>query len=177
MRAHTPNKRRQKPITDSQPGRDRRLHRIQEVRMREGVALRTIAERTKTAIRELESQENESSDIPLSVLYKWQRELRVPASELLAESNGLLSEPIRQRACMIRLAKTALTLLEKAESETTRRLAKTVVELCIEIMPELRDVTSWPERGSPRRSGELGRIAECPMPDTLLFHEHLPDDT
>ena len=176
MDLHTPNKRRQTPKRLDPALPHQQLHRIEEVRKREGVTLRTVAGRTNTDIRDLKVQENESTDIRLSVLYQWQRALDVPASELLAETHRDLSEPIRQRAGMIRLAKTAMSLLKRAENDSTRRLAQTVVDQCIEIMPELRHVSPWPERGNANSSREMGRIAEFPMPDFLSRDDPWSDD-
>jgi transcriptional regulator with XRE-family HTH domain len=166
----------QEPGTNGHAPMRGKLHRIQEVRQLEGLTLRTVATRMNTGIREVKAQESASADISLSVLYRWQQALGVPASELLAESNGVLSEPIRQRACMVRLAKTALTLLEKASNDSTRRLAQAVVNQCIEIMPELQHVTPWPERGNSRTTNRLGRTVEQPIPDVFRLHELLCDE-
>ena len=54
------------------------------------------------------------------MLYEWQKILEVPIVELLVESEDVLSKPLLQRAQLVRLMKTALAILEQADSKATR---------------------------------------------------------
>src|SRR5688572_16511540 len=83
-----------------------RLHRIQEVRRREGMSLRTAARQLDTDIRDIRKQENPSSDLKLNELYKWGQALEVPVTELLEESDEPLSRVVRERAAMVRVMKS-----------------------------------------------------------------------
>ena len=146
-----------------------KLHRLDEVRRREGVSRRTVARRMGVGLAAVEEQECESTDVPISVLYAWRKALGVPLAELLADSDDRLSTPAVRRGQFVRLMKTALSILEQAEPPSLRRLAQRLVDQLIEIMPELRDVNSWPDVGQRRRRDEYGRAARHSLPDDLFF--------
>ena len=54
-------------------------------------------------IKQVREQECETTDLPLSVLYAWQKALDVPVAELLAEVGDSLVSPILERSQLIRL--------------------------------------------------------------------------
>ena len=148
------------PPDDSPPLRPRsQLHRISEVRKEQGVSLRSAARHLGTDIRSVRQQEEASSDLQLSDLYAWQRVLDVPVEDLLVEPAAPLSSPIRDRARMVRLMKTAMTMQEKSTSPALRNMAENLVEQLIELMPELKEVSSWHSVGQRRSLDELGRVA------------------
>jgi transcriptional regulator with XRE-family HTH domain len=143
------------------PADGKPLHRIASVRRRQGVALRTAARVLNVDVEEAARLEREDSDMPLSVLQKWQSVLDVPISELLVESDEILSAPVLERARLLRVMKTAATILEKADSPRIRRLSETLVKQLVEIMPELEGIGPWHEYVGPRRRrDECGRTAE-----------------
>jgi transcriptional regulator with XRE-family HTH domain len=144
-----------------QPGQP--LHRIQEVRRLQGMSLRTAARQLGTDIRSIRAQEQASSDLRLSDLYKWQRALEVPVGELLVEDDDPLSRPVRERAAMLKVMKTARTLVETAPAGGVRRMAENLVEQLLDLMPELGEVTAWHSVGQRRGLDEMGRIAEQPI--------------
>lgn len=141
------------------------LHRIQEVRRLQGMSLRTAARQLDTDIRSIRAQEQGQTDLKLSDLYKWQRALEVPVSELLVDSDEPLSRPVRERAAMVKVMKTARSLLETAAGGATRRMAENLVEQLLELMPELADVSPWHTVGQRRSLEEPGRIAERTVSD------------
>lgn len=145
------------------------LHRIQEVRRRQGMSLRTAARQLGTDIRTIRMQEQPTTDLKLSELYKWQRALDVPVAELLVDTNEPLSRPVRERGALLKIMKTARSLLESARDEATRRMASNLIEQLLELMPELAEVTAWHSVGQRRSLDELGRIAEHPIHDSALF--------
>ena len=146
------------------------LHRIHAVRKQQGVSVRIAARRMNMKIDQLKNQEKETSDMLLTTLYQWQKTLEVPVVELLVESEGPLSEPVLKRARMLRLMKTAAAILENASSKPLEGLAKLLVNQLVEIMPELKDVSPWHTIGQQRSGGDVGRLAENPLPESM-FHE------
>jgi transcriptional regulator with XRE-family HTH domain len=142
------------------PAADRPLHRLALVRQREGVSRRTLARRLNIDVAQVKSQEKENADLPLSTLYRWQEVLDVPIAELLVESDDPLSAPVLRRAQMVRLMKTARTILERAQQLSIRRLAQMLTEQMLEIMPELESVTPWHAVGQRRTRAELGQAAQ-----------------
>jgi transcriptional regulator with XRE-family HTH domain len=147
---------------------ERPLHRIRTVRHQQGVSLRTAARRLNMGVDQVRAQEDEAADMTLSTLHRWQQLLEVPISDLLVDLDDPLSEPILMRAQLVRLMKTAASLQGKIKTVSGKRLAQTLVDQLIEIMPELEEVSPWHEVGPRRTRDEVGRIAEEPLPDSLF---------
>jgi transcriptional regulator with XRE-family HTH domain len=143
-------------------------HRLATVRRLQGISRRTLARRMNVEVTEIRRQEDECNDLPLSVLYEWQKALDVPVAELLAESGDTLSQPLMQRAQLVRLMKTALAMLEQADIEPTRLMAQTLVDQLIEVMPELQGVSAWHAVGKRRRLDEVGIAALRTLPEDVF---------
>jgi len=136
------------------------LHRIQEVRRLQGMSLRTAARQLRTDIRTIRAQEQATADLKLSDLMNWQRALDVPVAELIEESDEPLSRPVRERAAMVKIMKTAKSLLEAAGPGPAQRLAENLVDQLVSVMPELAAISPWPSVGQRRGLDEPGRIEE-----------------
>jgi len=148
---------------------DRRpLHRLKTVRRQEGVSQSTVARRLGLSLSEVKEQEEETSDLPLSMLYQWQEVLQVPLSELLDDSDEPLSAPVMQRAILVRLMKTARAITQRSRQESIQRMAQVLTEQLVALMPELEDVTPWPEVGQPRTLSELGQVVHRRLSDESL---------
>jgi transcriptional regulator with XRE-family HTH domain len=143
------------------------LHRIAAVRQQQGISLRGLARQLRTGVRDLELEEDETSDLRLSRVYWWQSVLEVPVSELLVDSNSPLSAPVLERARLVRIMKTVAAINEKADSSPIKRLAQTLASQLVEMMPELEGVSPWHNVGQRRTLDELGRIAERPYSDDI----------
>ena len=152
-----------------------RLHRIQTVREEQGMSLRTAARQLGSNVTDAKDQEDETSDLRLSELYRWQAALAVPLSDLLQDPGTSLSRPVLERARMVRLMKTASAILELAPTVRVRRLAEMLVDQLIELMPELEGVGPWHSVGQRRNMDDYGRIVERRVSDELL--QALPLDT
>jgi len=154
----------------------RRYHRIRTVRLREGVSLRSAARQMGTDIRSLRLQEQESTDLRLSDLHRWQRALEVPLAELVVDTEEPLSRPVLDRARLIRIMKTAAAIHEHAASSPgLKRMAETLVEQLVEIMPELKNVSPWHTYGQRRSLEEYGRVVERRLSDDA-FESSFDDD-
>ena len=136
----------------------RALHRIAAVRRQQGVSLRQAAFHMKSDLRTLRDQEIETSDLRLSEIYRWQRALEVPVAELLVDADEPLSAPVLQRARMVRVMKTAATILAQAADKSTRRLAEAIIQQLVEVMPELAGITPWQPNNPPQTSAFEGRM-------------------
>lgn len=147
---------------------DRTLHRINTVRRQQKVSLRTAARHMGTDIRTVREQEESSSDLRLSDLYKWQATLDVPVEDLLVEPGPPLSRPVLERARMLRLMKTVVAIRDRSDSLPVQRLVQTMIDQMIEIMPELEEVNGWHSVGQRRSMQEFGRIAEQPISDAFF---------
>ncbi len=141
------------------------LHRIKQVRIAEDVSLRSVARRMNQETSILRDQEKEGTDLTLTELYRWQAALNVPVYELLIEPERALSEPIRTRASLIRLATTAKAILKTSTTRVTRCLAQDLLHQLVEMMPDLKNVLPglkyrrcWRELRA--RGQNLGRTAD-----------------
>src|SRR4029079_6819561 len=79
------------------------LHRLAAVRRQQGISQRNIARRLSIDIATVREQEEETTDLPLSALYLWQRMLEVRIAESLVDSNAPLSPPVFERARMVKV--------------------------------------------------------------------------
>ncbi len=146
------------------------LHRLATVRRLQGISRRTLARRMNVDVAEVRRQEDETNDLPLSVLYEWQKALDVPIAELLVESaEDALSQPLLQRAQLVRLMKTALALVEQADNDATRAMAQTLVDQLVAVMPELQGISAWHAVGKRRRLSELGIAATRTMSEDVFI--------
>lgn len=146
-------------------------HRLKDARLQEGVSLRSVAKRMKCPVSKVRAQESGQCDVSISDLYGWQRALKIPMGELLAGPMPGLDEMIRQRAGLVRAAKTAHFLVKKCRSVDERRQAEKIVnELCA-LMPELGEISAWPER-RPRPGADYGRAAN----EVSTRDWHLPQE-
>ena len=148
------------PAAGSQP-----LQRLAAVRRQQGLTHRTVARRLNVEIEQVRQQESESSDLPLSIVYAWQKVLEVPVTELLVEAGDALTSPVLKRSQLVRLMKTVLAISERTKQESVRRMVQTIVGQLVEIMPELADVKAWPTGGKRRRLSELGVAAQRRLRD------------
>ena len=145
------------------------LHRLAAVRQQQGISRRTVARRLNIDLSAVRTQEDETFDISLSQLYEWQKVLEVPLSELLFEADDSLSAPVLLRAQLVRLMKSVMAIQESAKQETIRRMAQTLIDQLVTIMPELSGVGPWHAVGQRRRLDELGVAAERRLSDDVFL--------
>ena len=158
----------QVPVSPSQ----KPLHRIADVRRRQGISVRSAARRLQMSIDQVRRQEEPSNDMLLSELLRWQQALHVPLADLLVETDGPLSEPIMTRARLLRIMKTVRAIKETATSSSIQRFATMLEQQLVELMPELKDVSAWHSIGQRRSPNEVGRTAERVLPDNF-FHDSM----
>ena len=162
------------PSNDEAVG-DTRLHQVRTVRLRQGVSLRSAARQIGSDVRSLRLQEQESTDLRLSDLRKWQKALDVPLTELVAESDEPLSRPVLESARLFRLIKSAAAIHERSTNVGIQRMAQMLVDQLIEIMPELKDVSPWHTFGQRRSLDEYGKVVDRRLSDDFL-DDHRHDD-
>jgi transcriptional regulator with XRE-family HTH domain len=144
------------------------LHRIAEVRQRQGVTLRNVARRLGMSLAVVRHQEQPECDMRISDLLRWQQVLEVPVAELLVEGDDQLSGPVLERSRMVKLMKTAAAIRERTEGHPVGRMVTMLIEQILEIMPELSDVTPWHAVGQRRTLDEVGRTGRT-MIDESVF--------
>ncbi|MCE9631579.1 MAG: helix-turn-helix transcriptional regulator [Planctomycetia bacterium] len=144
------------------------LHRIAEVRQRQGVTLRNVARRLGMSLPVVRHQEQPECDLRLSDLLRWQQVLEVPVAELLVEGDDQLSGPVLERSRMVKLMKTAAAIRERTEGQPVGRMVTMLIEQILEIMPELSDVTPWHTVGQRRTLDDLGRTGRTMVAEDVF---------
>jgi transcriptional regulator with XRE-family HTH domain len=133
------------------------LHRLAEVRKNQGVSIANLARRLNMESVDVRSQEKPTSDMLLSQLYRWREILDVPVAELLIDPEDTLDDPIKSRASLVRVMKTVRSILEMTHEKPIQRMAQTLFDQLVEIMPELKDVSAWPTVGQSREFKDYGQ--------------------
>lgn len=151
------------------PSVQRPLHRLAAVRRLQGMSRRSLARRLNTDVAKIKIEERPTTDLLLSRLYQWQAALEVPIGELLVEAKDELATPILRRAQLLRMMKTALAILETSREESIRRMAQTLVDQFVALMPELQGVTSWHSVGKRRRRDEFGIAAQRRISEDIFI--------
>jgi transcriptional regulator with XRE-family HTH domain len=150
-------------------GKGQPLQRLAMVRRLQGTSRRTMARRLNIEIEQVRQQENSTADLPLSVLFAWQKALEVPVSELLVEAGDSLTSPVLERSQLVRLMKTVLAVQGHARQESIQRMAQTMFNQLVEIMPELASVGPWQAVGKRRHKTELGMAAQRRLADSVFL--------
>lgn len=158
------------PVANGRPtsGQPVVFHRISEVRQEQGVSVRSAARRLGLSMQEVRLQEQATQDLRLSQLHQWQQVLEVPLADLLTDNSGPLSEPVSQRARMLRVMKTVKALAESTHEAPVQRLANMLISQLVDVMPELKEVSAWHSVGQRRTQDEMGRIVERTIPDSFF---------
>lgn len=149
-------------------GEPRPLHRIAEIRRRQGISVRSAARRMHTSMEQVRRQEDPYCDLPLSELHQWQKALEVPVAELLTDVESPLSEPILTRARLLRIMKTVRAIQQSESHTSIERLSLMLEQQLVELMPELKDVAAWHSVGQRRTHDELGRAADRVIPESFF---------
>lgn len=137
-------------------------HRIREVREQQGVSVRSMARRMKIDIRTYRRLEDPDSDLTLSELSAVQKALDVPLPDLLVDRNSL-SRPVEERAKLVKAMKTAVAIRETKSNARVERMGKMLCEQLVDLMPELEDVSGWPQFGARRGQSALGKALCQPI--------------
>ena len=149
---------------------NRRFQRVAEVRCEQGISLRSVSRQLGKTVSVVRAEEDEANDMPLSQLMQWQEILGVPLQDLLVDPSPTLSQPVMERARLVRVMKTAAAIQETTEpSSGPARLATMLVQQLVEIMPELENVSAWHSVGQRRSLDEYGIIVERRISDDLLM--------
>ena len=148
---------------------DRRLHRLGDVRRRKRISRKTAAEQLHVDVDAVRRQEHETADLLLSTLYQWQQLLAVPVTELLVDSHDPLALPNANRRKMATLFQTVLGILKQSKDPKARRMAHTLVDQLIEVMPDLQTVAARHGFGRRRCLDAEGRVPTGPLPIDLFL--------
>lgn len=137
----------------------RPLHRLAAMRNEQGVSLSKVAKTLGITIAEARRQEQETTDLLLSQLYRWRNILETPVGDLMIEPEQIPTNPIKCRSQLVKMMKSVRSILETTKEKGIRSLAGTLAAQFIELMPELQHITAWPSIGKAREQRDLGQAA------------------
>ncbi|MEZ6136792.1 MAG: helix-turn-helix transcriptional regulator [Pirellulaceae bacterium] len=138
------------------------FHRTRQVRKQQGITERTMARRLGVDIKRYRELENPATDLPLSDLRALQAALDVPLVDLL-EDRHALSRPVDERAKLVKVMKTAVAMREVKANPRVERMAIMLCEQLIELMPELKEISGWPQFGARRGTSAVGKALQHPI--------------
>lgn len=143
------------------------FHRVAHIRAQQGISERTMARRLGIDVSRYRELENPNRDLTLSQLSALQRALEVPFADLL-EDRHALSRPVEERAKLLKVMKTAVALREAKINPRADRMAQMLCEQLIDLMPELAEVSGWPQFGARRGVTAVGRALQQPIDTSSL---------
>ena len=141
---------------------ERIFHRTRDVRIQQGLSVRTMARRLGIDLRSYRRLEDPGYDLTLSQLQAIQRALDVPIQDLLFDQHTL-SRPVEERAKLVRVMKTAVALRESGAPTRVQRMCTMLCEQLVDLMPELATVGGWPQFGARRGQSALGKVLSQPI--------------
>lgn len=146
------------------------LHRIAKIREQQGITERTMARRLGVDVKRYRQLEDPHCDLSLTQLIAIQAALEVPIGDLLEDRQGL-SRPVEERAKMLKIMKTAVALKEAKISARADRMAQMLCEQLVELMPELAEVSGWPQFGARRGASAVGKALQQPIDTSNILYQ------
>ncbi len=133
------------------------LHQIAAVRRNQDVSIANCARKLGISVQEARRQEQPTTDLTLSQLMAWKEVLDVPLSELIGPIEDELENPIRNRAMLVKVMKSAKQIRQISREARIRTMADNLIEQLVVLMPELETVSAWPDVGQSHEARPLGQ--------------------
>ena len=135
----------------------RPLHRLAQVRSEQDVSLSNVAKKLGVRVTEARRQEQATTDLLLSQLYRWRDVLQTPIGDLLIDLEEIPTNPIKSRSQLVKMMKTVRAILETTKESGTRILIEMLAAQFIDLMPELEHINAWPTIGQAREQRAPGQ--------------------
>ena len=145
------------------------LHCLRDARCRKKISKETVASHLGIDVALVELLENESTDIPLSLLHEWKKLLDVPFGELLIDEEGLMYDTRYIQDQLDSMLKTALKIAQQSKHGPVKHMVNNLIDQLLQIMPELHEVLLQNNSKKPSLLEEylnefkLGSFEEGPM--------------
>ncbi|MGI6401113.1 MAG: hypothetical protein ACOX0A_03225 [Thermoguttaceae bacterium] len=126
-----------------------RRHYIAEVLENQGFTVPQCARRLGISQKEAERQLDPKSNLTLEQLFDWSEVLEAPLPELLP-FDASTSDPIRNRAVLLRIMKTARQIQRMSRDTPIEYVAATLISQLLELVPDFDTIEPWPSVGKSR---------------------------
>ncbi|MGI5832609.1 MAG: hypothetical protein ACOX6D_08810 [Thermoguttaceae bacterium] len=143
----------------AKPENDRPLHQVAVARRNQAVSVASCARKLGISVQEARRQEQPTTDLTLSQLMAWKKVLDVPLSELIGPIEDELENPIRNRAMLVKVMKSAKQVRRLTRESRIRIISDNLIEQLVLLMPELESITAWPDVGQSHEARSLGQAA------------------
>ena len=140
------------------------LHRLAAVRRERGLSRKAMAAKLHIDVEAVRQQEQETSDLRLSVLEQWRQALNVPLAELLVETSHPLALARIPERKTVELLKAVLAILNEAKQPGIRRMAHTLADQLVELRPELKSLAAQYGVGSEQLLDSQGQTVGHKLP-------------
>lgn len=134
----------------------KKLHQIATVRREQNISIVSCAKKLGISVQEARYQELPTTDLTITQLLAWKEVLEVPLSELVGQTGDDLENPIRNRAKLVKIMKSAKQVLQVAHESRVRYIGETLVDQLVELMPELAEISAWPDVGQSHENRSPG---------------------
>ena len=135
---------------------EKRFHQIEQVRINQEMSIQTCARKLGISVQEARRQERPTTDLTISQLMAWKEVLDVPLSELVGPFEDELQNPIRNRAKLLKVMKSAKYIHQHTRESRIRTMAENQIDQILEIVPEFETVSPWPEVGQSHEARQPG---------------------
>lgn len=142
----------------------RRLHRLGEIRKMRKLSVADVARKLQLEPEDVRQQEQATTDLTLSLLYRWQQLLKVPIGDLVIDAHNPLATPSIRREKLAEVMQLALWILANTKQPGIRRMAHTLIDQLVELAPELKPIAAAHSAGQHQRFDEQGRAMKGPLP-------------
>ena len=126
-----------------------RRHYIAEVIKNQKISIAHCAKRLGLTQEEVLRQIDPKSNLTLNQLFDWSEVLDVPLTELLPFDSST-SDPIRNRALLLRIMKTARQVQSLSANTVVQSAAETLILQLLELVPDFAMIEAWPSVGQSR---------------------------
>ncbi len=126
-----------------------RRHYIAEVLKNQKISVAHCAKRLGVTEEEVLRQLDPKSNLTLNQLFDWCEVLDVPLSEILPFDSST-SDPIRNRALLLRIMKTARQIQDLSVRTKVQYAAETLILQLLELVPDFAMIEAWPSVGQSR---------------------------
>jgi transcriptional regulator with XRE-family HTH domain len=140
------------------------LHRLGEVRKLRRLSIGDVARKLQLDPDQVKQQEQATTDLTLSLLYRWQQLLKVPIGDLVIDAHHPLASPAVSREKLAKVMEVGLWILAHTKQPAIRRMAHTLVDQLVELAPELKPIAVAHSAGQEQRFDEQGRAMKGPLP-------------
>ena len=132
------------PVPSLRQGPRPVLHRIAQVRQRQAISLKSVADSMNIDMREARDQEQPQTDLSLSDIYRWQKALSVSLPEILLPIDRVDRDNVSTTEATIKLAKQLATQLQATvATQEGLELADKLVDLLSAAESESENLDRW----------------------------------